>query len=413
MPQTLLQIAWLVLGLAWVILITFAIFRIVSNKAKKDKLALHVANLKWVTLELKIPKENLKTPKAMEQVFASLHALGADDWLAIEIAGFSHSTHFFVRVPEEYRNLIEASVFSQYPNAEVAVADDYVDRFGVDLPDQTYDLAGAELMLARESAYPIRTYPSFDGLRIEEEQYLDPIATIAEVMSNLKDDEMVWLQITLRPLGNDKFDAWKKEVQEVLDELLGRKPKQEKLSFFKWLGKELAPFLKNLALAPIQPPVWSGAEEKKEEKPQGKQFSYGENEIIKAIEGKVAKFAFECGIRVLYIDRRDAFSKSNVSTVVGALRQFGAPHLNSFKLDDPKLTFLESRFRKDATELANKKKLFQDYRGRVMPSKPFVLNVEELATLYHPPHSTVGAEKLARLSMRKGGPPPDLPVISN
>src|SRR3990167_1043110 len=32
-----------------------------------------IDKMEWVILEVKIPKENLKSPKAMEQVFASLH----------------------------------------------------------------------------------------------------------------------------------------------------------------------------------------------------------------------------------------------------------------------------------------------------------------------------------------------------
>src|SRR5258708_4646866 len=40
-------------------------------------LFLHVRFLKsinWVLLEIKIPKNNLRTPKAMEQIFAAAHA---------------------------------------------------------------------------------------------------------------------------------------------------------------------------------------------------------------------------------------------------------------------------------------------------------------------------------------------------
>src|SRR3989344_8648193 len=63
------------------------------------------AGMKRIVLEIKIPKENLKTPKAMEQVFSSLHATytfglkGVDkwwfgrieEWMSLEMVGFAHS----------------------------------------------------------------------------------------------------------------------------------------------------------------------------------------------------------------------------------------------------------------------------------------------------------------------------------
>ncbi len=412
MSQALLQIGIVIFGLAWVTLIAFAVFKAFGEKTKKSKLAERAAGLKWISLELKIPKENLKTHQAMEQVFASLHGISGDDSLAVEIVGFSHGIHFFIRLPEQYRNLVEAAIFSQYPDAEISVTDDYVGRLGVDLPNETYDFSGGELTLWKDSSYPIRTYPSFERGGKPEDEHMDPIATIAEVMSKLREDEMILLQIVLKPLSNSAFEKWKKQVYGVLDELLGRKPKEKKVSPIGKVVGTAGEFAKNLVLAPVQAPTWDGKEEKKDEKPQGKQFSYGENEIIKAVENKFSKFCFESGVRVMYLDRRDSFTKENIASVIGALRQFGAPNLNTFRLDDPKLTFIEKNFNKEQTELGNKRKFFKDYCERSIPKKPMILCTEELATLYHPPLSSVGAEKLLRLTMKKGGPPPDLPVIN-
>ncbi len=413
MPQQAVNLVGLSVTVAFGVFILFAFFvairDLVKKRNAKRKKEEYEGNMKWVTLELRIPSDNLKSPQAMEQVFASLHAIPKEDWMSFEIVGFSESTHFYIRLPEHLQKLLESSIFSQYPGSEIMPAEDYVSRFGADLPDDEYDVAGSELVLSRDNAYPLRTYPSFDESR-KDEYYIDPIATISEVMSGLKDDEMIWMQIVLRPLADkDKVKKWEKDSQEVLDELLGRKEKAKSKTVVDHISGLFQFLVIDLITALSKHPTW---EVKKAEKGPGKQFSPGENDIIGAIENKRAKFAFEATVRALYVDRRSTFVKSNMSAVVGALRQFGSPQLNSFKLDEVELTFIEKTFSKEARELEIKKELFKDYGKRSISKKPIILCVEELATLYHPPHATVGAEKLTRLEMKRGAPPTNLPEVS-
>src|SRR5579862_3031256 len=107
------------------------------------KLYLHVRFLKgirWKVLEIKVPKNILKTPKAMEQIFAAAHApytygirtydkyiKGVDEmFMSFELVGSSGETHFYLRVPEQFRNMMEAAIFAQYPDAEIFEVDDYL-----------------------------------------------------------------------------------------------------------------------------------------------------------------------------------------------------------------------------------------------------------------------------------------------
>ncbi len=395
------------------ILILLAIFveikNIVNKHKEKSKKEEYEKGLNWVNLELKIPTDNLKSPQAMEQVFASLHAIPKEDWVSFEIAGFSQDTHFYIRVPSHLSKLLEASVFSQYPGAEITPAEDYVSRFGRELPDDDYDVAGSELVLERNNAYPLRTYPSFGEGNKEDEHYTDPISTVTEVMSGLKNDEMIWLQIIVRPLDKGKNDKWKKETQGVLDELLGRKEKEKGVDVGEMVISVIKFFTIDLVKALFEHPKTE--EPKKPDKPS-RSLSPMENDTVRAIENKLGKFPFECAVRVLYIDRRSTFAKSSMSAIVGAFRQFGSPQLNSFKLDEKQLTFIEKNFKKEETELAAKKSLFKAYVGRSFSSSPIVLSTEELATMYHPPHASVGAEKLTRLEMKRGTPPTNLPQVT-
>ncbi len=388
-----------------------------------------IDNIKCTILEIKIPKENLKSPKAMEQVFAALYSTftfgikwidkwwggRVEEWMSFEMAGFAHSMHFYAYIPEKYRNLVESAFFSQYPNVEIHAVEDYTRRFGDDLPNETYDIFGTDFVLVRENYFPIKTYPFFEeGI---EERRLDPIATISEVMSGLKFDEMVWLQILTRPTN----DAWKNEAEDLVNEITGRAKKASPAGF----KDVIAEFLSNLIWAPVQYPAW-GKGDPGEEKPVGtKILTPGEQEILKAVENKISKPGFETVIRFVYLDKKDLFTASNVAAVMGAIHQFTTQHVNSFR---PNMgTFTTPRavgilFREKRL-LKRKKKLFQSYLKREMPLQPkrpfslyfkeFILCIEELATLYHPPITAVGAPSLEPLGAKKGSAPSNLPVVSD
>ena len=388
-----------------------------------------IDKMEWVTLEVKIPKENLKSPKAMEQVFASIYSTYSfgfkwidkwwvgkvEEWMSFEIVGISSGMHFFVHVLKNRRNLIESALFSQYPEVEIHEAEDYTFRFGEDLPNDTYDLFGTDFMLARENYYPIKTYPFFEE-NIEERR-LDPIATISEVASGLKADEMVWLQILIRPTGS----AWKDESEELINKIMGRSKKTP-----KGFTDVIVEFLTNFIFAPMQYPTL-GKCGPGEEKPAGIKMmpTPGEQEILKSVENKTSKPGFETILRFIYLDKKDSFTADNVSAVMGAMNQFRTQHLNSFRPNMGTLTIPRAvgLFFRKRRLLKRKKKLFKAYLNRdvqMSPKPPFTLNlkasilcIEELATIYHPPITAVGAPSLRPLEAKKGSPPPNLPIVGN
>jgi len=67
--------------------------------------------------------------------------------------------------------------------------------------------------------------------------------------------------------------------------------------------------------------------------------------------------------------------------------------------------------------LSKKRKLFDYYRkrrfgysGKLIEEKLPVLNIEELATIFHFPAGVVRAPKLQTVYSRKGEPPVNLPI---
>jgi hypothetical protein len=389
----------------WFFIPIFLLFVLLDIKSfyKKQK---KKSKIKWSLIEITPPREVEKTPKAMEQVFATASEI-SEGWASFEIVGRAGNTRFFVRVPEGYRNLIESSIYAQYSEAEISLVSEYEGyetQFSHNLPNNVYDIWGTELILAREDGYPIKTYPDFkEG---KNEGVVDPIAGITEIMSKLEKSEAIWLQILVKPADNKK---WTKKAGELIDEVSGKKKKSK--GVFDWLGPwvhAISEFLENLIKGIFEPPEWTEFEKKKDEDKK-ESLSPGKNKIIEAIENKASKIGFHAAIRFIYIDRKDSFTKSNISGVMGAFRQFNTNNLNSLTENKKVKTKVKGFFKDKKTE-KRKRKVFSDYLIRDFPEKTSILNIEELATLYHFPATDVKSPFIKRVSVKRGSPPPDLPV---
>jgi hypothetical protein len=58
-----------------------------------------------------------------------------------------------------------------------------------------------------------------------------------------------------------------------------------------------------------------------------------------------------------------------------------------------------------------KRILYEDYRNITPSAKKPILNIEELATIYHFPIAAVSTTELEKIPSRKGSPPAGVPVI--
>lgn len=375
-----------------------------------------VSSIQWTLLDIKVPKNILKTPKAMEQIFAAAHATYSyglrftevyweglvEHWMSFEIVGRSDGIHFYLRVPTKFKNLMESAIYAQYPESEITEVppeDDYIKKMPSVLPNKTYDLYGEELILKEPNCYPIRTYPMFE--ESIEERRVDPIAGLMEVMYKLKKDEQIWIQILIRPTGDD----WKKEGQEIIDKLTG-KEKPPKPSLF---GVKFQEVIKS----PLEHP--SLETDKKEQKVDFRllMLTPGQREIIEGIERKTAKLGFETTIRFLYIDKRDSFSRNNVAAIIGFFRQFNTQNLNLFRPDKKTMTRAVHYYFVNLRLRWRKRIIFEKYKWMIFNPKRTILNIEELATLYHFPIEGVPAPVLERVESKRSGPPLGLPVIKN
>ena len=95
-----------------------------------------------VLLEIKIPKEILKSPLAMEIVITSLYQTGSatyletyfkgkvKPWFSFEMISEEGKIRFFIWTWEKFKDLVESQLYAQYPGIEITEREeDYTDWY--------------------------------------------------------------------------------------------------------------------------------------------------------------------------------------------------------------------------------------------------------------------------------------------
>lgn len=383
---------------------------------------LYWRSLDWVVLEIKPPREIERTPKTMEQVFAGLWgSFGTistkyekyikgklQDYFSFEIVGMNGEIHFYARTLRKYRDLTEAQIYSQYPQAEIKEVEDYTKSIPYDIPNKNWNLWGTRLKLDRDEIYPIRTYPLLiDVTQTKQPNFLDPLAGLMENLGKLKQGEQIWIQLLFRPVADDWREKANKFAEKFTEKLMGKEKKPSGGVFISeiggWteaIGAVAKEFITN------QPSEF----EKKEEKRDNRMVLLpAERSILEGITEKASKKGYEAKLQWVYIGRRELFSMANVSAVMGLFNQFANLSMNLLKPDKTSITKANYAFAK-ARKFYRQRKLMRLMRQRSFWERGYVLNIEELATVYHFPTMAVQAPMTPYIEAKKAGPPIGLPV---
>ncbi len=378
------------------------------------------AGLKYVLLAIDIPRGNAQSPKAVENLFTYLGgAHGSisfyEKWFegrfqqafSFEIVGIDGYTQFVIQTPVEQRFLLESAIYSQYPDAEISEIDDYTAGVPNRFPDDEWDLWGGEFILTGPDVYPIKLYSEFESMQGEpEERFKDPMATLMDLTSSLNKGEQIWVQFIIIPTDF----SWVKRSDAEVDKILGKAPKEKQgliMKFLIWLGE-----LSENIFA-----IWKDIKPKEEKKAISiMELTPKKVKQIEAIQNKASKLAFGFKMRIICIGRRGVFNKGKiVSGFVGWVKQFTALDLNSFK-PDMKITATKTAyFRKDVRLVTKKNAIMQNYINRSLAGRPSaILNIEELATLWHfPLDAVVKAPLIQKAPGRKSDAPAALPLAED
>lgn len=373
-------IRFILMPIFWIPVVGLLAFFTYRNYKKLNKLK--VLNVDSVLLMLEIPRANDKKELAAEQMFASLHGIlrdrqelknsgGVQEHLSFEIVSTAGQIRFYVWVPKVLQSFVEGQIYSQYPTVQIyRMNDDYVD--GRSKYPVQYS---AELGLVEDSALPIKTFENFE---------VDPLAGITGTLAKLDPDqsEEMWIQILTRPIPDD----WHKSTT---DKWITKAKSGKKM--FSGLGIDWT-WLVEVIGALFRPPAGGTGSDA----PKVELSERVKTEISKA-EEKATKLGYEVKIRLAYLGNSDVDAKLNMQALVGTFKQFNSTNLNGFK---------------QVGGSFNAKDL-DAYKLRQFADHGFILNISELASVYHLPHTSVETPNIVWASSKTAEPPAKLPVITS
>lgn len=297
--------------------------------------------LDFVTLMVRVPRDNEIKIDAAEQMFAGLHSIKKEGWFswlspeesfAFEIVALKESIGFYISCPRKIRDLVEKQVHGAYPTADIRESDE------VNIFSEKGKVAFANLVLDKASYLPIKNYKDLPT---------DGLSLLTSALSKMGDGEGAMVQVLLQPEGR----GWQEKGRGYMQ-----------------------------------------GEKKREADPDKATYKHDPKEM-EAIGTKVEKPGFRVAIRIVVSSTQEYLAESHLNNIVGAFAQFTSSH-NSFKRGS--IWF---------------KHLFMiDFIYRYMPiwsRGTSILNIEEMATLFHLPNKTVETPHIRWLNA-KNAPAPNL-----
>ena len=382
------------------------VFFVLVNIYIRLKAASFKYSEKYSVLTIRVPKESEIGPIAAEHLFSTLHGLTtkfsfwqklkgySSDTVSFEIAHVNGAIKFYVAFPERLRNLVEGQIYAQYPEIEMEDSEDYSYSTGKE------NALGVELNLIKSELYPIKRYPQFDNKSADVG--FDPLAGITSSLVKFNNSEdQAWIQVSVTPLN----DKWRKTFAKCLGflkggSLWGKLYVKIILSRKLWVKIVLFPIyfillLVSLFVKPVN--VEEQSNESKNITESITQKHEKETAVMASVD-KISRLLFNCSIRIIYLpkDKANESSKIKLQEIAASFKQFNLPYLNGFEYKD---YFFG-------------KNIVKKYRKRIIDNS-FVLNNEELATLYHLPNLSVKTPLIYWVSSKKLEPPRDLPDINS
>jgi hypothetical protein len=424
---------------------------------------------KFILLEVKLPREVNKSPQAMEFVIDAFYQMAGnprppkpddlkklgyfarkdkekmyrDDaydqgqmrlWMTMEIESRGGELHFYIGTQKRYKDIISSYIFSQYPGIEVSEAEDYTTKIRPVVHGGEYEPWTSEAELNGKDYLPIKTYVDYGMDKDPKDEFkIDPMIPLLESMANIKEDEHVWYQVLIRAsqdkIGKDgKPKNWKKEGRDRIDKILGIKRVEGN-------EEEIAEQSKDVTKLPPK-----------------------EKNELELIDRNISKLGFDTIIRMIYLAPKDSLRQEGDQIIRNALKSFNNEQFNTLRMRNQNTTnafldFPDKRIEKnkkagrfalycmrnpmlvatsqDTSPFKGLKKKWTkfgyrqardylkedlvDYFTKLDDKEldmgfSFVMNSEELATIYHFPSRAFTAPKFARVESVKSEPPANLPI---
>lgn len=350
--ETIHTIFWIVIYVVSLIIFLTGLIAFISGRLRAKREKQHQYSLTF--LQIKLPQENEVEIEAAEQMFSGLVGVKKPFWKALfsgqnrisfEIVSKAEGIGFYVVVPDELASLVEKQINGAYPDAEIDIVD----------PNEVWDRGAytsiVELKLAGAPYFPIKTYGDMG---------VDTLNAITSAMSKLGDEDALAIQYVISPASN----SWRNQGQRFVGGIKAKQADPEK----------------HVNVDP---------------------------KFLEGVENKVGKAGFEVSIRIVSLAEDKANADSHLQNVIASFEQFTNVNYNKFR---------EKKFGRE-------NRLVDDFIYRRLHVKDFsiplldislfrnasLLNVEELATVFHFPNKNVQTPRILWLRSRRSAAPVNIP----
>lgn len=352
----------------------------------------------WVFLELQMPKDNSddkqnaqinneEQKKNMigiaEQLFTALSEISAHNWffqpkdyISFEIACTEKKISFYINCPRRLQELVEKQLLAQYPHAFIEIIRGYN-------PFQDGgQIAAAELKLMRPYMFPIRTYKNMET---------DPLNALTNAMSKLGDHEGAAIQFILSPAGHH----WQHKPRHMALEIQqGKNPDKVVKGFGSRLASETFGALRDSTVGKTAQSA-TGHHEDLSGTHSPINLTPMQQEMVKRFEEKSSRPGFNTNIRIICSSTTAGAAAVNLNSIVSSFLQYNMPPFNGFKVKSRK------------TEAVVKDYMFRIYRRNW---HKFILNTEELTSLWHLPTPFLETPNIKWLLSKKAPAPVNIPT---
>ncbi|MDB5188335.1 MAG: hypothetical protein JWO50_855 [Candidatus Kaiserbacteria bacterium] len=373
---------------------------------------LYISAQGFILLEIKIPREITKSPRAMEMVLTSLYHAGSETtygarfwrgsvrtWFSLEMVSIGGNIHFYVWGAGRFRSLIEAAFYAQFPEIEIHEVEDYAKKF--EYNSEYHRLYYIEYQYNRpdssahhyKDTYQLKSYIDFELDKDPKEEFkVDPLAQVLELMGTTKSHEQMWIQIMIRA-----------EAAEGALIRTGR----------NWPA-QIDEEIRQIKIESMVNPKYPDDNTKESSTAR---LTTEQQDRMKHLERHKSKTHFQTSIRGVFFgdERYGQFNGQLISSFREIYRVFDSAHLNKLRptngLDfDYPWQDIGGR-----VKIERSRRFFDAYQRRSSFYPPWeidnrIMTTEALATIFHFPSSSIKTPGIQRIAAKKAEPPINLPM---
>ena len=319
--------------------------------------------LKTVFLRITLPKKesDLDSKKEttkdfkemvslMEQLLSSLKSTHSSrllkkilgqDTMSFEYIAHEREILFYVSCARDYKKLLEKQINGFYPDAIIEETKE------VNIFENRNAFSTTYLNTVKSFAYPIKTYQKLES---------DPINNITNAFSKLEEDQSAAIQIILKPIADD----WQWKSTKISTKMMQAKSSSFTLNPIKILFALFSIFLSS----------WD-----EDKSPKDNNSSALTQERAKTVDEKDDKTGYQVIIRIITTWNKKSDTNMELTNIVSSFSQFSYPGLNKFAST------------RNHSEWRLIKNYIYRYFSKPIWLKKMILNTEELASIFHFPHS--------------------------